>query len=212
MNAGIASATVQLPPIGPLAADADWGQYTREYLQGVTAQLRAQHHAGASGHTLVQGYTAAMDHLLRTLFDAASAAYTERYARLDQRCTVAAQGGYGRGELNPCSDIDLLFLYQNKREPYVEHVAERILYALWGTRLTVGHAMRNVRECVRLAQKDLKVKTSLLDARYLCGDEALYQEFAVAMEREVPGKTAENIWQMPIQMACPRLMASIFQV
>ena len=82
--------------------------------------LFERHQRGASGHEIVDGYTGAMDHLLRSLFDAANAAYVERFSRLDQRCTVVAQGGYGRAELNPCSDIDLLFLYPYKRDPYIE--------------------------------------------------------------------------------------------
>jgi [protein-PII] uridylyltransferase len=173
------------PPALTLAPDADWGQQVRVYLEAATAELAEEHQRGASGHEIVRRYTATMDHLILALFEAASAAYAERYSRLDQRCAVVAQGGYGRAELNPHSDIDLLFLYQHKREPYIEYIAERMLYSLWGPRLIVGHAMRNVRECARLAAKDFKVKTSLLDARFLCGDEALYREFATAMERDV---------------------------
>jgi [protein-PII] uridylyltransferase len=180
---------------GPLLPDSDWGQQAREFLQQVKAELFVEHQRGASGRVIVERYTAAMDALLRALFDAASTAYAERFSRLNQRCAVVAQGGYGRGELNPCSDIDLLFLYQHKREPYIENVAERILYSLWDTRLTVGHAMRNVRECVRLAAKDFKVKTSLLDARFLCGDEGLYREFATAMEREVLKRGADRFFK-----------------
>jgi [protein-PII] uridylyltransferase len=186
---------MQIPTLGPLGPDADWGQQARDYLQRAKAGLFERHRAGASGHQIVEAYTTVMDHLLRTLFDAASALYAERFARLDQRCTLIAQGGYGRGELNPCSDIDLLFLYQHKREPYIENVAERILYSLWDTRLSVGHAMRTVRECVRLAARELKVKTALLDARLLCGDEGLYQEFAAAMERDVLARGAERFFQ-----------------
>jgi len=98
-------------------------------------------------------------------------------ARINQRCAVVGQGGYGRGELNPSSDIDLLFLYPWKVNPFVETVGEVILYGLWDGGLVVGHALRNIRECGRLAQRDMKVKTALLDARYLAGDEALYAEF-----------------------------------
>ena len=185
----------QLPTLGAFLPETDWGQQAREYLQQTKTVLLARHRAGASGHAIVEQYTAVMDHLIQALFDAAATAYAERFARLDQRCTVVAQGGYGRGELNPCSDIDLLFLYQYKREPYIENVAERILYSLWDTRLTVGHAMRNVRECVRLAAKDLKVKTALLDARFLCGDELLYREFAAAMERDVLKRGADRFFQ-----------------
>ncbi len=183
---------VQLSPFLP---DSNWGEQAREYLQQVKAELFARHQTGATGHAIVGAYTALMDQLIRSLFDAASRAYAERFPRLGQRCAVVAQGGYGRGELNPCSDIDLLFLYQFKREPFIENVAERILYTLWDTRLTVGNAMRNVRECVRLADKDFKVKTALLDARFLCGDDTLYQEFAGAMDGDVLKRGAERFFK-----------------
>jgi len=190
-----ALAVADFPPLGPMEPDADWGARAREYLQQAKAVLFERHRQGASGQSIVESYTAVMDHLLRTLFDAASTIYAERFARLNQRCVVVAQGGYGRAELNPYSDIDLLFLYQHKREPYIENVAERILYTLWDTKLTVGNAMRNVRECVRLAAKDFKVKTALLDARFLCGDEALYGEFAAAMERDVLKRNVDRFFK-----------------
>jgi [protein-PII] uridylyltransferase len=186
-----------LPAFNP---DAKWGEQAREYLQQAKAQLWERHRAGASGHETVQHYTAVMDRLVQTLFDAASAAAAARFSRLDQRCALVAQGGYGRGELNPCSDIDLLFLYQYKREPYIENVAERILLCLWDTRmLTVGNAMRNVRECVRLAARELTVKTALLDARFLCGDEALYREFAAAMERDVLARGTDRFFKEKLE-------------
>jgi [protein-PII] uridylyltransferase len=99
--------------------------------------------------------------------------------------TVVAQGGYGRGELNIQSDIDLLFLYSWKPNPFVETVAEVVVPALWDSGLAVGAAMRNVRECCRLATRDLKVKTALLDARYLCGDGEPYEDFDARVVEEV---------------------------
>jgi [protein-PII] uridylyltransferase len=179
----------------PLLPGTDWGRLARDYLQAVKAVLFERHQQGATGHEIVDSYTGAMDHLICSLFDAANAAYAERFSRLDQRCTIVAQGGYGRAELNPCSDIDLLFLYPYKREPYIEYVSERILYTLWDTRLTVGNAMRNVRECVKLAAQDFKVKTALLDARYLCGDQLLFGDFAAAMERDVLKRGAERFFK-----------------
>ena len=174
--------TVTLATFQP---DSDWGEQARTYLQAVKAELFAEHQQGASGTAIVRAYTAAMDHLITRLYEHAAAAYAARFARLDQRFAVVAQGGYGRAELNPGSDIDLLFLYPFKREPFVEYVSERILYTLWDTRLTVGNAVRNVRECVRLAAQDFKVKTALLDSRFLCGDQVLYRDFAAAMDRDV---------------------------
>jgi [protein-PII] uridylyltransferase len=181
--------------LAPLAPDANWGALAREYLQQVKARLFDEHRSGASGTVIVRRYTAAMDHLVRRLFEAADGAYAQRFPRLHQPAAIVAQGGYGRAELNPCSDIDLLFLYQYKREPYIEYVSERILYTLWDTRLDVGYAMRNVRECVHLANKDLKVKTALLDVRFLCGDDPLYGELVTAMEREVLKRGAERFFK-----------------
>ena len=178
-----------------LEVGENWGQEARGYLQEVKVQLYEQHRGRASGHAVVDAYTGAMDELIRALFAAANTAYAERSSRLNQLCAVVAQGGYGRGELNPCSDIDLLFLFQHKIDPYIESVVERILYALYDTRLEVGHAVRNVRECVRLAGQDLKVKTALLDTRFLCGDSALYDDFAVAMDREVLKRNATKFFK-----------------
>src|SRR5258705_3017623 len=161
------------------------GAIAREYLGRVRAEVRARHERGVGGLGLVAAYTDAVDRLVEFLYADAAAHFASRYARLNQQCVVVAQGGYGRGELNPSSDIDLLFVYPWKQTPYIETVAEVILYALWDAGLAVGHALRNTRECGRLAARDMKVKTSLLDARYLCGDETLYAEFEMGMIDEV---------------------------
>ena len=161
------------------------GPIAREYLARVRAEVQQRHDAGTGGLELVAAYTDAIDRLVRFLFTDARLHFGSRHARLHQPCVAIAQGGYGRGELNPASDIDLLFLYPWKVNPYVETTAEVILYALWDAGLTVGHALRNIRECGRLAARDLKVKTALLDARYLAGDEPLYTEFDRSMVDDV---------------------------
>ncbi|MBI3786290.1 MAG: hypothetical protein HY270_23115, partial [Deltaproteobacteria bacterium] len=108
---------LEAPAPEPLVLGDDWGRSAREHLERTKDRLFEWHNQGASGQAIVDAYTAVMDDLLRKLFDAASTEYAERFSRLDQRCTVVAQGGYGRAELNPCSDIDLLFLY-----PYLSAV------------------------------------------------------------------------------------------
>src|SRR5438128_11433945 len=181
------AAVTPLPAVTGEAARGA-GQIARDYLARAHAELRARQDAGEGGLVLVAAYTDAVDHLVRFLSAEAAASYASRYARINQRCAVVGLGGYGRGELNPASDIDLLFLYPWKVNPYVETIAEVILYALWDAGLVVGHALRNIRECSRLAERDLKVKTALLDARYLAGDEALYAEFEQKMLEEVWGQ------------------------
>ncbi len=176
---------VELPELPPFGDAAPWGQQAREFLTQTKERLYAEHQRGAGGAAVVETYTAAMDHLLRRLYLDSAAMYAERFNRLEQRCAIVAQGGYGRGELNPWSDIDLLFLCERSQGAYLENLAERMLYTLFDTRLQIGNAMRTTRECVKLAATDLKVKTSLLDTRFLCGDEDLFRDFARAMEEEV---------------------------
>lgn len=182
-----------LPPVQP--GGADLGAIARSYVADLRAELYEQHRAGAGGTAIVEAYTDGIDRLIAFLFDSATAEYTERYVLLDHRCTVAAQGGYGRFELNPSSDIDLLVLYPWRVNAYVETVAERILYSLWDAGLVVGHASRTVADCTRLAQRDLKVKTALLDARFLAGDRPLYAEFEAAMESDVLKKNAARFYR-----------------
>src|SRR5262245_63573866 len=136
-----------------------------------------------------------MDQLIRHLFSRVSDDFIRRYPSENPRCTVVAQGGYGRGELNPYSDIDLLFLYSWKISPYVEAVTERLLYTLWDAGLQVGHATRTIKESIALSASDMKVKTALLDARYLCGHYELYQEFDKAVESRLVKKRVNRFVQ-----------------
>ena len=165
--------------------ESDLAHASRAYLQRGRSVLLQRHRAGAGGGQIVSAYTTMVDFLIRRLFEVASQDYIRRYPSLSPQCTLIAQGGYGRGELNPYSDIDLLFLHTWKVTPYVEFVAEKLLYTLWDAGLEVGHATRSIAECVRLAGKDMKVKTALLDGRYLCGDHGLYGDFEKAIEEHL---------------------------
>ena len=157
----------------------------REFLPRAREEVRSLHGSGASGLVVVAAYTDAIDQLVRFLYGNATLHFQVRNPLITQRCAVLAQGGYGRGELNPYSDIDLLVLYPWKVTPYVETIADAILYPLWDAGLQVGHALRNVRESARWAARDFKAKTAILDARYLCGDESVFAEFDLAMREHV---------------------------
>jgi [protein-PII] uridylyltransferase len=158
-------------------AEADLKRLARSYLQKGRGLLFETHRAGAGGLAIVAAYSTVMDHLIRHLFGIVSVEFARRFPGHSQRFAVVAQGGYGRAELNPQSDIDLLFLYSWKISAYVESVTEKLLYTLWDAGLQVGHAARSTSECVRLAESDMKIKTALLDARFLCGDYSLYGDF-----------------------------------
>ncbi|HKA28987.1 MAG TPA: [protein-PII] uridylyltransferase [Candidatus Binatia bacterium] len=161
------------------------GATARGFVQAARDELWQRHDGGAGGLGVVAAYTHAIDRLVGWLFDNATSHYQAKNPRLNQRCTLVAQGGYGRGELNIQSDIDLLFLYPWKVNPYAETIAEIVIPGLYDAGLVVGAAMRNVRECCRLAARDLKVKTALLDARYLCGDRSPYDDFEHRVVEEV---------------------------
>ena len=112
---------------------------------------------------------------------------------------MVARGGYGRGELNPQSDVDLLFLHDYKRGPYAEIVTEIILHALWDAGLIVGHGVRTAKECVRLANDDLKEKTAILDARFLCGDEKLYADLDKLLIAEVLNRNQDKFFATKLE-------------
>ncbi len=184
-----------LPDLAPLSLAAHRGRSARDYLNDARDRLFEAHLAGATGSALVERWTGIVDHVVCALFESAREQYRERSTTLDQKCTLIAQGGYGRAELNPWSDIDLLFLYPQRVDAYVETVTESVLYALWDTGMTVGQAVRSVRDCVNLAANDFKVKTALLDTRMLAGDDDLYREFAATMEKDILKRNAARFFR-----------------
>ena len=94
------------------------------------------------------------------------------------RLALLAVGGYGRAEMAPFSDIDLMFLVPGKVTPWIETVVEQTLYILWDLRLKVGHATRTTKECLRLGREDMTIRTSLLEHRHLDGDAGLTGELS----------------------------------
>jgi [protein-PII] uridylyltransferase len=118
-----------------------------------------------------------MDQLIRVVFDFANRhAYPAANPSAAERLGLVATGGFGRGELAPLSDLDLLFLRPYKQTPHGEQIVEFMLYLLWDLGLKVGHATRTVDECLRYADRDISIRTALLEARYLWGDHELYDQ------------------------------------
>ncbi|MBX2856905.1 MAG: [protein-PII] uridylyltransferase [Rhodobacteraceae bacterium] len=106
-----------------------------------------------------------------------------------EHLSVVAVGGYGRGEMAPYSDVDLLFLTPYKDTAWSESVVEAMLYMLWDLRLKVGHSTRRVSDCLRLAGSDMTIRTTLLEKRFLCGDAALFETLDQRLRRELFEKT-----------------------
>jgi hypothetical protein len=98
---------------------------------------------------------------------------------------VMAVGGYGRGEMAPFSDVDLLFVTPWKMTPAIENVIESTLYMLWDLHMKVGHASRTVKECLRLGRQDITIRTSLLEMRFLCGTETVGAELQTSLRKQL---------------------------
>ncbi|MET0688350.1 MAG: [protein-PII] uridylyltransferase [Methyloceanibacter sp.] len=138
------------------------------------------------GRACAEGLSAFQDALIRLAYDFT----TQHVYRADnptaaERMAVVAQGGYGRALLAPGSDIDLLFLLPYKQTAWGESVAEYMLYLLWDLGFKVGHATRTINQCISLSHSDMTIRTALLDARLILGDEALFAEFQHRFRKEV---------------------------
>ena len=132
-----------------------------------------------------------MDQLIRALFDLVTQQiYPLPNPTKGERQAIVAVGGYGRAELAPFSDIDLLFLLPYKRTPHTEQVVEYLLYVLWDLGLKIGQSTRSVDECLRQAKSDMTIRTGLLEARYLWGEQALFDELKKRFDTEIVRGTA----------------------
>lgn len=131
-----------------------------------------------------------MDQLMRVLYDFVTEhVYPVANPTAGEKLCLVATGGYGRGELAPYSDVDLLFLIPYKATPWAENVAEYMLYVLWDLGLKVGHATRTPDDCVRLAKEDLTIRTSLLEARFIWGEQKLFRLAATRFVKRVVNGT-----------------------
>ena len=130
--------------------------------------------AGAGGASTAKLLSAIADEVVTALYDFTTVhVFRARNPTEGERLALMAVGGYGRGTLAPFSDLDLLFLRPYKQTPHAEQVIEFMLYALWDLGFKVGHASRTVDECIKLAREDFTIRTALLEARQLSGDEQL---------------------------------------
>jgi [protein-PII] uridylyltransferase len=147
-----------------------------------------------------------IDQILRTAYDfTVSRVYPSHNPTSGERLSVVAVGGYGRGDMAPYSDVDLLFLLPYKQTPWGEQVVEYLLYLLWDLGLKVGHATRSNDECMRLSLADTTIRTAILEARYICGDEALYKEMRERFAKEVVTGTGPEFAQLKLAERDDRL-------
>ncbi|MGI8889399.1 MAG: [protein-PII] uridylyltransferase [Chthoniobacterales bacterium] len=152
----------------------------QRFLKIENHRLRLRHHAGGGGREVCTSRAALIDVLLRHVFAAAVDSAREKNGKEVTPVTMVALGGYGRGELNPGSDVDVMFLHPDVGDDVpasLQHVVEQVLYFLWDIGLKVGHSTRSVREAVAQANGDMLTKTAMLEARHLTGKTDIFQRF-----------------------------------
>ena len=109
-----------------------------------------------------------------------------------EKLSIISVGGYGRREMAPFSDVDLLFLTPYKMTPWSENVIETVLYLLWDLKLKVGHSSRSIKDCLRLGSEDYTIRTAMLEHRFVCGDINLASQLNEKLWKNLFSGTAKD--------------------
>ncbi len=154
----------------------------KSFLKIESHRLKLIHRAGAGGHEVCQGRAAILDALLRHLWDTTIQNLSTQAQKEFPPIALVAIGGYGRAELNPHSDIDFMFLHDGQVAvgrplPYLAKLIDGILYPLWDVGLKVGYSVRDMNDCVSVANTDMQSKTSLIESRLIAGSDPLFNKF-----------------------------------
>lgn len=189
-----ADAAARLPiPSGRQPAQELTGY--KAYLKVETHRLKILHRGGAGGREICQARAAVMDAMMRHLLLAAKASVPANKKAPMPPLALVAIGGYGRSELNPQSDIDIMFLHDGgelvehgKHHASMSALTQAMLYPLYDIGLKVGHSVRTIKECVKVANNDMQSKTALIEARLVAGDAALF----AGMQKDVLEKCVEG--------------------
>ena len=141
---------------------------------------------GETGVNLANAQSFLTDEIVHMLYDVVTEhVYYRPNPTKSEKLCLAAFGGYGRQEMAPFSDVDLLFILPYKKTAWSEQVVEYMLYILWDMGLVVGHAVRTIDECIRLCKSDLTIKTSLLEMRYIWGEKSLFDDLIAKYDKNI---------------------------
>lgn len=181
--------------LGPEATSAARLDMYREFLRMEEKRLEEQARGGTSGLELAHRRAQMITVVLERLWDNAGG------PAAGDGLVLGAVGGFGRQEMSPASDIDLVFIREGATDRTAEEVVKQILYVLWDLGLKVGHACRTVAETVDRAEAEPMIKTALLDARRLTGSVPLWQKFQEEFQRRNLARGVESYlaWRLENQ-------------
>jgi [protein-PII] uridylyltransferase len=180
----------------PDRGNQGWIELFKKFLKIENHRLLMSHRFGAEGLQVARDRSYFMDVLIQHIF---SLAVKENPTPASAKgFAMVALGGYGRQELNPCSDIDILFLISKKDEA-LDQVIKRVLYLLWDIGLKVGQSVRNLSEAVEEGKKDFKSRTSMMEARFLCGDKLYFEEFQKNFKQKCSSKDVQSYVEQKLE-------------
>ena len=173
----------------------------KKFLRVEEHRLRLNHQAGGGGREICARRAELVDVLLRYVFGGAAATTCGNGERRIPLALIAL-GGYGRGELNPFSDIDVMVLHHQraaKISPDLEEMVNQVLYLLWDSGFKVGHSTRSIKEAIAQANADMRTKTAMLESRFLAGDSELAREFRAQFRSKCVGAHEREYAAMRMQ-------------
>ena len=175
----------------------------RGFLKMESHRLRMLHRYGLTGWEVASSRAQVVDaiiiHAFRmalTRYEGAATAKPENLA-----VSVIAVGGYGRGELCPDSDVDLLILHNRQSDAFGKFLAHELVYLLWDINLKVGHSYRTAQQCLDFAIQDASAENALLDARLLTGSKELFDELHALMAKHWAGQARKFVERKKIEIA-----------
>ncbi|RYD17888.1 MAG: hypothetical protein EOP88_24515, partial [Verrucomicrobiaceae bacterium] len=168
----------------------------KRFLKTEEQRILLHHRSGAGGLEIARARGELIDVIISTILEASLNARKEGEML---PISLVATGGYGRGTLNPSSDIDILFLLpraSTKLPEPLRELVQDILYLLWDVGFKVGHACRSIAECIEQARADQENKTALMDARLIAGDKTLFEQFLIRFDKECVRKGQAEFFEL----------------
>ena len=181
----------------------------KRYLKSESARLKNCHREGVAGSEICKNRSQILDTLLRAIFEWTLNTFEPQKKERNIQISLVAVGGYGRTELNPHSDIDIMLLHNgsasNQTRIFKHGLLEKftgpggLIYTLYDLGMKVGHSARNIQDAINVANDDMQTKTSLIEARLICGDENLFQQLQLLIESKCVRGNINSYLQLRIK-------------